>query len=155
MRAGHARSALEGAGCTHSDRSTVKKLTHWLLLLWFNMKWLHCGWVAMFLHTIAVLKAYRADILKDSDNSRKVSPDTVLELHRTLRLPWLPWSIIFRLNFWAQGEEQIISLMPWSGLPRFFSSGLETVVQKFMERKVKSTLWFWECGGSSCMLYFG
>lgn len=58
-------------------------------------------------------------------------------------------------TFGAQGEEKIISLMRWSCLPGFFGSAIETVVQKFMERKVKSALWNWECGESSCMLYFG
>ncbi len=44
------------------------------------------GQAVASLHTMAVLQAYQADLLKDLDNSQGLSPDEVAELRRTTDL---------------------------------------------------------------------
>ncbi len=44
------------------------------------------GQAVASLHTMAVLQAYQADLLKDLDNGQGLSPDEVAELHRTTDL---------------------------------------------------------------------
>ncbi len=44
------------------------------------------GQAVASLHTMAVLQAYQADLLKDLDNGQGLSPDKVAELRRTTDL---------------------------------------------------------------------
>ncbi|XP_073708624.1 uncharacterized protein [Garra rufa] len=108
------------------------------------------------LHTMAVLQAYQADLLKDLDNGQGLSPDQVAELRRTTDLALratkqaathmgraMGAMVATERHLWLNladvGRKEKGFLLDAPVSPsELFGASVETVVEKFREAKTRS-----------------
>ncbi len=114
------------------------------------------GQAVASLHTMAVLQAYQADLLKDLDKGQGLSPDEVAELRRTTDLALratkqaatamgrsMAAMVVAERHLWVNladiGKKEKGFLLDAPVSPsELFSTSVETVVKKFREAKVRS-----------------
>ncbi len=114
------------------------------------------GQAAASLHTMAVLQAYQADLLKDLDKGQGLSPDEVAELRRTTDLALhatkqaanaidrsMVAMVVTERNLWVNladtGSKEKGFLLDVPVSPsELFGTSVETVVEKFKEAKTRS-----------------
>ncbi len=108
------------------------------------------------LHTMAVLQAYLADLLKDLDKGQGLSPDEVAELRRTTDLALratkqaatamgrsMEAMVVTERHLWVNladiGKKEKGFLLDAPVSPsELFGTSVETVVEKFKEAKARS-----------------
>ncbi len=114
------------------------------------------GQAVASLHTMAVLQAYQADLLKDLDMGQGLSPDEVAELRRTTDLALCATKqaatamgrsmadmVVMERHLWVnladigKKEKGFLLDAPVS-LSELFGTYVETVVEKFREAKARS-----------------
>ncbi|KAL0177086.1 hypothetical protein M9458_025980, partial [Cirrhinus mrigala] len=95
------------------------------------------GQAVASLHTMAVLQAYQADLLKDLDKGQGLSPDEVAELRRTtdLALQATKQAATAMGRSMAMKKEKGFLLDAPVSL---FGTSVETVIEKFREAKARS-----------------
>ncbi len=105
------------------------------------------GQAVASLHTMAVLQAYQADLLKDLDNGQGLSPDEVAELRRTTDLALcatkqaatamgrsMAAMVVTERHLWVKGFLLDAPISP----SQLFGTSVETVVEKFREARARS-----------------
>ncbi len=115
------------------------------------------GQAVASLHTMAVLQAYQADLLKDLDKGQGLSPDEVAELRRTTDLALratkqattamgrsMAAMVVMERHLWVNladiGKKEKGFLLNAPVSPsELFGTSVETVVEKFREAKACST----------------
>ncbi len=108
------------------------------------------------LHTMAVLQAYQADLLKYLDNGQGLSPDQVAELRRTTDLALratkqaattmgrsMAAMVVTEMHLWVnladlERKEKGFLLDAPVSPSELFGTSVETVVEKFREARVRS-----------------
>ncbi len=114
------------------------------------------GQAVASLHTMAVLQAYQADLLKDLDNGQGLSPDEVAELRRTTDLALratkqaatamgrsMAAMVVTERHLWVnladleKKEEGFLLDAPVSP-SELFGTSVDTVVEKFREARARS-----------------
>ncbi|KAL0169000.1 hypothetical protein M9458_037222, partial [Cirrhinus mrigala] len=108
------------------------------------------------LHTMAVLQAYQADLLKDLDKGQGLSPDEVAELRRTTDLALratkqaatamgrsMGAMVVMERHLWVNladlGKKERGFLLDAPVSPsELFGTSVETVVEKFREARARS-----------------
>ncbi len=114
------------------------------------------GQAVASLHTMAVLQAYQADLLKDLDKGQGLSPDEVAELRRTTDLALratkqaatamgrsMAAMVVTERHLWVNladiGKKEKGFLLDAPVSPsELFGTSVETVVEKFREAKARS-----------------
>ncbi|KAI2645290.1 NADP-dependent malic enzyme, chloroplastic [Labeo rohita] len=105
------------------------------------------GQAVASLHTMAVLQAYQADLLKDLDDGQGLSPDQVAELRRTtdlaLRATKQAATVMGRIMaavvILGGKRKEMGFLLDAPVLPsEHFGTSVETVVERFREAKARS-----------------
>ncbi len=114
------------------------------------------GQAVASLHTMAVLQAYQADLLKDLDNGQGLSPDEVAELHRTTDLALratkqaatamgrsMAAMVVMDRHLWVnladlERKEKGFLLNAPISPSELFGTSVETVVEKFREARAHS-----------------
>ncbi len=114
------------------------------------------GQAVASLHTMAVLQAYQADLLKDLDKGHGLSPDEVAELRRTTDLALratkqaatamgrsMAAMVVTEIHLWViladiGKKEKGFPLDTPVSPSELFGSSVETVVEKFREAKAHS-----------------
>ncbi len=114
------------------------------------------GQAVASLHTMAVLQAYQADLLKDLDKGQGLSPDEVAELRRTTDLALratkeaatamgrsMAAMVVTERHLWVNladiGKKEKGFLLDAPVSPsELFGTSVETVVEKFKEAKARS-----------------
>ncbi len=114
------------------------------------------GQAVALLHTMAVLQAYQADLLKDLDKGQGLSPDEVAELRRTTDLALratkqaataicrsMAAMVVTERHLWVNladiGKKEKGFLLDSRVSPsEFFGTSVKTVVKKFREAKARS-----------------
>ncbi len=114
------------------------------------------GQAVASLHTMAVLQAYQADLLKDLDKGQGLSPDEVAELRHTTDLALratkqaatamgrsMAAMVVMERHLWVNladiGKKEKGFLLDALVLPsELFGTSIETVVEKFREAKARS-----------------
>ncbi len=114
------------------------------------------GQAVALLHTMAVLQAYQADLLKDLDKGQGLSPDEVAELRRTTDLALcatkqaatamgrsMAAMVVTERHLWVNladiGKKEKGFLLDAPVSPsELFGTSIETVVEKFREAKARS-----------------
>ncbi len=114
------------------------------------------GQAVASLHTMAVLQAYQADLLKDLDKCQGLSPDEVAELRRTTDLALratkqaatamgrsVAAMVVMQRHLWVNladiGRKEKGFLLDAPVSPsELFGTSVETVVEKFKEAKARS-----------------
>ncbi|KAI2643018.1 Lamina-associated polypeptide 2, isoform alpha [Labeo rohita] len=115
------------------------------------------GQAVASLHTMAVLQAYQADLLKDLDKGQGLSPDEVAELRRTTDLALratkqaatamgrsMAARVVTERHLWVnladlgRKEKGFLLDVPISP-SELFGTSVETVIEKFKEAKTRST----------------
>ncbi len=108
--------------------------------------YLAAGQAVASLHTVAVLHAYQADLLKDLDNGQGLSPDEVAELRRTTDLALratMAAMVVTERHLWVnladldKKEKSFILDAPISS-SELFDTSVERVVEKFREARARS-----------------
>ncbi len=114
------------------------------------------GQAVASLHIMAVLQAYKADLLKDLDKGQGLSPDEVAEQHRTTDLALratkqaatamgrsMAAMVVTERHLWVnladlrKKEKGFLLDAPISP-SELFGTSVETVVEKFREARVRS-----------------
>ncbi len=114
------------------------------------------GQAVASLHTMAVLQAYQADLLKDLDSGQGLSPDEVAELRRTTDLALratkqaasamgrsMAAMVVTERHLWVnladleKKEKGFLLDVPVSP-SQLFGASVETVVEKFREARARS-----------------
>ncbi len=114
------------------------------------------GQAVASLHTMAVLQAYQADMLKDLDNGQDLSPDEVAELRRITELALratkqaatamgrsMAAMVVTERHLWVnladlEKKEKGFLLDAPVSPSKLFGTSVETVVQKFREARARS-----------------
>ncbi|KAL0152587.1 hypothetical protein M9458_052310 [Cirrhinus mrigala] len=114
------------------------------------------GQAVAFLHTMAVLQAYQADLLKDLDKGQGLSPDEVAELRCTTDLALratkqaatamgrsMAAMVVMERDLWVNladlGKKEKGFLLNVLVSPsELFGTSIETVIEKFREAKARS-----------------
>ncbi len=114
------------------------------------------GQAVASLHTMAVLQAYQADLLKDLDNGQGLSPDEVAELRRTTDLALratkqaatamgrsMAAMVVTERHLWVnladlEKKEKGFLLDAPISPSQLFGTSVETVVEKFREARACS-----------------
>ncbi|KAI2645896.1 Lamina-associated polypeptide 2, isoform alpha [Labeo rohita] len=114
------------------------------------------GQAVASLHTMAVLQAYQADLLKDLDKGQGLSPDEVAELRRTTDLALratkqaatamgrsMAAMVVMERHLWVNladlGRKEKGFLLDALVSPsELFGTSVETVIEKFKEAKARS-----------------
>lgn len=114
------------------------------------------GQAVASLHTMAVLQAYQADLLKDLDDGQGLSPDEVAELRRTTDLALratkqaatamgrsMAAMVVTERHLWVdladlEKKEKGFLLDAPVSPSELFGTSVETVVEKFREAKARS-----------------
>ncbi|KAL0149145.1 hypothetical protein M9458_055577, partial [Cirrhinus mrigala] len=114
------------------------------------------GQAVASLHTMAVLQAYQADLLKDLDKGQGLSPDEVAELRRTTDLALraskhaasamgrsMAAMVVTERHLWVNladlGKKEKGFLLDAPVSPsELFGTSVETVIEKFKEVKARS-----------------
>ncbi len=114
------------------------------------------GQVVASLHTMAVLQAYQADLLKDLDKGLGLSPDEVAELRRTTDLALratkqaatamgrsMAAMVVMERHLWVNladiGKKEKGFLLDAPDSPsKLFATSIEMVVEKFREARAHS-----------------
>ncbi len=114
------------------------------------------GQAVASLHTMAVLQAYQADLLKDLDNGQGLSPDEVAELHRTTDLALratkqaatamgrsMAAMVVTERHLWVnladlERKEKGFLLDAPVSPSELFGTSVDTVVKKFREARARS-----------------
>ncbi len=114
------------------------------------------GQAVASLHTMAVLQAYQADLLKDLDDGQGLSPDEVAELRRTTDLALratkqaatamgrsMAAMVVTERHLWVnladlEKKEKGFLLDAPVSPSELFGTSVETVVEKFKEAKARS-----------------
>ncbi len=114
------------------------------------------GQAVASLHTMAVLQAYQADLLKDLDKGQGLSPDEVAELRRTTDLALratkqaatamgrsMAAMVVTERHLWVNladiGKKEKGFLLDAPVSPsELFGTSVKTVVEKFREAKARS-----------------
>ncbi len=114
------------------------------------------GQAVASLHTMAVLQAYQADMLKDLDNGQDLSPDEVAELRRTTDLALratkqaatamgrsMAAMVVTERHLWVnladlEKKEKGFLLDAPVSPSKLFGTSVEMVVQKFREARARS-----------------
>ncbi len=114
------------------------------------------GQAVASLHTMAVLQAYQADLLKDLDKVQGLSSDEVAELHRTTDLALratkqaatamgrsMAAMVVTERHLWVNladiGKKEKGFLLDAPVSPfKLFGTSVETVVKKFREARARS-----------------
>ncbi len=117
-----------------------------------NGKGAAAGQAVASLHTMAVLQAYQADLLKDLDSGQGLSPDEVAELRRTTDLALratkqaasamgrsMAAMVVTERHLWVnladlEKKEKGFLLDAPVSPSQLFGASVETVVEKFRER---------------------
>ncbi len=114
------------------------------------------GQAVASLHTMAVLQAYQADLLKDLDSGQGLSPDEVAELRRTTDLALratkqaasamgrsMAAMVVTERHLWVnladlEKKEKGFLLDAPVSPSQLFGASVETVVEKFREARARS-----------------
>ncbi len=114
------------------------------------------GQAVASLHTMAVLQAYQADLLKDLDSGQGLSPDEVAELRRTTDLALratkqaasamgrsMAAMVVTERHLWVnladlEKKEKGFLLDAPISPSQLFGASVETVVEKFREARARS-----------------
>ncbi len=114
------------------------------------------GQAVASLHTMAVLQAYQADLLKDLDNGQGLSPDGVAELRRTTDLALratkqaatamgrsMAAMVVTERHLWVnladlEKKEKGFLLDAPVSPSELFGTSVDTVVEKFREARARS-----------------
>ncbi len=114
------------------------------------------GQAVASLHTMAVLQAYQADLLKDLDNGQGLSPDEVAELRRTTDLALratkqaatamgrsMAAMVVTERHLWVnladlEKKERGFLLDAPVSPSELFGTSVDTVVEKFREARARS-----------------
>ncbi len=114
------------------------------------------GQAVASLHTMAVLQAYQADLLKDLDSGLGLSPDEVAELRRTTDLALratkqaasamgrsMAAMVVMERHLWVnladlEKKEKGFLLDAPVSPSQLFGASVETVVEKFREARARS-----------------
>ncbi len=114
------------------------------------------GQAVASLHTMAVLQAYQADLLKDLDDGQGLSPDEVAELRRTTDLALratkqaatamgrsMAAMVVTERHLWVnladlEKKEKGFLLDAPVSPSELFGTSVETVVEKFKEARARS-----------------
>ncbi len=114
------------------------------------------GQAVASLHTMAVLQAYQADLLKDLDSGQGLSPDEVAELRRTTDLALratkqaasamgrsMAAMVVTERHLWVnladlEKKEKGFLLDTPISPSQLFGASVETVVEKFREARARS-----------------
>ncbi len=114
------------------------------------------GQAVASLHTMAVLQAYQADLLKDLDNGQGLSPDEVAELRRTTDLALratkqaatamgrsMAAMVVTERHLWVnladlEKKEKGFLLDAPISPSEIFGTSVETVVEKIREARARS-----------------